>query len=91
MIPNVVDFDNEDEKDDDENEKEEAKPEEVVTEENLQLAINEQTEEEALSDEINSDFIGDYDPTRDLEYYKMPPIELLKDYPTGKSDVTRDN
>lgn len=91
MIPNVVDFDNEDEKDDDENEKEEAKPEEIVTEENLQLAINEQTEEEALSDdEINSDFIGDYDPTRDLEYYKMPPIELLKDYPTGKSDVTRD-
>lgn len=99
IVPNIVDFDNEEEEEKDEEEsieelelkEDESKSKEVATEEDLQLAINEQTEEEALSDdEINSDFIGDYDPTKDLEYYKMPPIELLKDYPTGKSDVTRD-
>lgn len=58
---------------------------------NLDLAVNEILEEEALTDdEINSDFISDYDPTKDLEYYKMPPIEILKDYPVRKADVTRD-
>lgn len=59
--------------------------------ENLAFAVNEVFEEEALTDdEINSDFLSDYDPTKDLEYYKMPPIEILKDYPVRKADVTRD-
>ncbi len=57
----------------------------------LSLAVNEVIEEEALTDdEINSDFLQDYDPTKDLEYYKMPPIEILTDYPARKADVTRD-
>jgi len=57
----------------------------------LSLGVNEIIEEEALTDdEINSDFLQDFDPTKDLEYYKMPPIELLADYPTRKADVTRD-
>ncbi len=59
--------------------------------ENFTLAVNETTVEDSLSDdEINSDFIADYDPTKDLEYYKMPPIEILADYPSRKADVTRD-
>lgn len=57
----------------------------------LSLAVNEiLPEEELTDDEINSDFMTDYDPTKDLEYYKMPPIELLKDYPVRKADVTRE-
>lgn len=57
----------------------------------LALGVNEIIEEEALTDdEINSDFLQDFDPTKDLEFYKMPPIELLADYPSRKADVTRD-
>ncbi|HOZ29283.1 MAG TPA: DNA translocase FtsK 4TM domain-containing protein [Bacteroidales bacterium] len=57
----------------------------------LSLAVNDIIEEEALTDEeINSDFIQDFDPTKDLEFYKMPTLELLTDYPSKKSDVTRD-
>lgn len=69
-------------------------PEETVELPNngkLAFAVNEVLEEEALTDdEINSDFLSDYDPTKDLEYYKMPPIEILTDYPARKADVTRD-
>ncbi|MCK9255424.1 MAG: DNA translocase FtsK [Bacteroidales bacterium] len=91
----VIDFDNDDENlenEEKDQEEHELKPEEIIEEENgLSLGINEQTEEEALSDEeINSDFISDYDPIKELEYYKMPPIEILKDYSLKKSDVTRD-
>lgn len=64
---------------------------EVPADGKLAFAVNEVLEEEALTDdEINSDFISDYDPTKDLEYYKMPPIEILTDYPSRKGDVTRD-
>lgn len=59
--------------------------------EDLSLSVNEVLEEEELTDEeINSDFLQDYDPTKDLEYYKMPPIDILTEYNTGKADVTRD-
>jgi S-DNA-T family DNA segregation ATPase FtsK/SpoIIIE len=61
------------------------------TGEELSLDVVEKPQEEVLTDdEINSDFLQDYDPTKDLEYYKMPAIELLKDYDSGKADVTRD-
>lgn len=47
-------------------------------------------EAEVKDDEINTEFMEDYDPTKDLEYYQMPPIEILADYPERKADVTRD-
>ncbi|MDD3860293.1 MAG: DNA translocase FtsK [Bacteroidales bacterium] len=63
----------------------------LVEESGLSLAVNEVIEEEALTDEeINSDFLQDFDPTKDLEFYKMPAIEILTDYPSKKADVTRD-
>jgi len=76
------------------NETDIIKPEETeppVEDTGLSLAVNELVEEESLTDEeINSDFIQDFDPTKDLEFYKMPAIEILTDYPSKKADVTRD-
>ncbi len=77
--------------DDEELSEEEAEKLDITDLSGLSLAVNEVIEEEALTDdEINSDFLQDYDPTKDLEYYKMPPIEILTDYPARKADVTRD-
>lgn len=63
----------------------------LIEQTGLSLAVNDVIEEEALTDEeINSDFLQDFDPTKDLEFYKMPTIEILTDYPSKKADVTRD-
>jgi S-DNA-T family DNA segregation ATPase FtsK/SpoIIIE len=57
----------------------------------LSFDVNDTLEEEELTDEeIDSDMMQDYDPTKDLEFYKFPSIEILKDYPSRKADVTRD-
>lgn len=57
----------------------------------LDLDVTESLEEEELSaEEIDSDMMQDYDPTKDLEFYKFPSIEFLKAYPVNKADVTRD-
>ncbi len=57
----------------------------------LSLDVNDTLDEEELTDEeINSDMMTDYDPTKDLEFYKFPNIDILKEYPSRKGDVTRD-
>jgi S-DNA-T family DNA segregation ATPase FtsK/SpoIIIE len=43
-------------------------------------------EPEAKNVTISSD--GEYDPTLDLSNYKMPPVELLEDHQTDKSEVS---
>lgn len=68
----------------------EEKVEETETDD-LSFDVNDTLEEEELSDEeINSDMMQDYDPTKDLEFYKFPSIDILTDYPSRKGDVTRD-
>ncbi len=69
----------------------EIKAEENVETGDLSLDVTESLEEEALSDEeIDSDLMTDYDPTKDLEFFKFPSIDILQEYPSRKSDVTRD-
>ena len=50
-------------------------------------------DEKTLSEEeLNQkakDF-GEYDPTLDLASFKMPPIELLKDFGTSQQTVTKE-
>lgn len=54
----------------------------------LDLSIKEKQEEAQLSDEeISSDFLQDFDPTLDLEYYKMPGLDLLPDLPSKQTEV----
>ncbi len=89
-LPNEMELDSVDEELEEDAEEEPAKTIGLDTT-GLSLGVVETIEEEALTDdEINSDFLQDYDPTKDLEYYKMPPIEILTDYPARKADVTRD-
>ncbi|MDR2010383.1 MAG: DNA translocase FtsK [Bacteroidales bacterium] len=70
-------------------EEETVKIEKDNTEEGLEFDVNQIVEEEVV-DEISTEFLEDYDPTKDLEFYKMPPIDILTDYPARKADVTRD-
>ncbi|MDL2262703.1 DNA translocase FtsK [Bacteroidales bacterium OttesenSCG-928-I21] len=58
-------------------------------EEELELDINNVDNEDEV-DELNTDQFGDYDPTKDLEFYKFPTFEILVDYPARKGDVTRE-
>jgi DNA segregation ATPase FtsK/SpoIIIE, S-DNA-T family len=55
------------------------------------LSVEESLDEEQLSDEeINSDFLQDYDPTLDLEHYKMPTLDLLADIPARKIEIAKE-
>ncbi|MDD4149119.1 MAG: DNA translocase FtsK [Bacteroidales bacterium] len=61
------------------------------TEDGLDLDVNETPDEEELTEEeIDSDMMQEFDPTKDLEFYKFPSIEILQDYPSRRADVTRD-
>lgn len=58
----------------------------------LGLSVREAEEEETLTQkEIKSKLkeLGDYDPTLDLSNYKIPTIELLNDYGTGKIEIDK--
>ncbi|MBS2097323.1 DNA translocase FtsK [Carboxylicivirga linearis] len=53
----------------------------------LDLKIEKNIEEE-ISDFINDEPLGDYDPTLDLSSYKLPTIELLDDHKSDNGEVT---
>ncbi len=58
----------------------------------LGIEINEVREEETLSkDDIEKKLeeLGDYDPTLELSNYKIPSIEILKNYGTGKIEIDK--
>lgn len=46
-------------------------------------------EEQAKYNNSNSE-LQDYDPTLDLPQYKLPPLNLMKDYDTGDTTVTNE-
>jgi S-DNA-T family DNA segregation ATPase FtsK/SpoIIIE len=46
-------------------------------------------DEEDLATGLVAEF-GEYDPTRDLEGYILPPIELMKDYGSGGVSINKD-
>ncbi len=63
----------------------------IESEDGLNLDVNDTPDEEELTEEeIDSDMMQEFDPTKDLEFYKFPSIEILKDYPSRRADVTRD-
>lgn len=71
----------------------EAKPkpkmEEVKLEDDTAFEIEQKEEEEALSEkELNRKVkeFGEYDPTLDLSRFKLPTLELLKDF--GSTNIT---
>lgn len=60
----------------------------IEEEESLSVEVLQTKEEFLEDDEFNHIQTEDYDPTKDLEYYKLPPIELLKEYQSNKGDVS---
>ncbi|MDD2386123.1 MAG: DNA translocase FtsK [Bacteroidales bacterium] len=63
----------------------------IEDEDGLDLDVNDTPDEEELTEEeIDSDMMQEFDPTKDLEFYKFPSIEILQDYPSRRADVTRD-
>ncbi|WP_203296416.1 FtsK/SpoIIIE family DNA translocase [Luteirhabdus pelagi] len=49
----------------------------------VEQAEEEETDEDNISNKLVADF-GEFDPTLELSNYKLPPIDLLKDYTGGK-------
>ena len=76
-----MEIENEEEIDDPVEESTEEKVEEEKTDDDFQVEVAE--EEEVLSDDQVNNMVeefGEYDPTLDLSSYKLPTIDLLKDY-----------
>src|SRR5690606_7701645 len=53
------------------------------------FTIEEPTETDKLAEQLVEEH-GVYDPTLDLSGYKIPPLELLREYETGKVQVTQE-
>ena len=75
------------------NEEKAKKPEEEAQQksDDLSMEVTESEKEETLSEKEIKDKLkelGDYDPTLELSEYKMPGIDLLKDY--GESEIKID-
>lgn len=67
--------------------------EETETDDNGEVTLDvvETPEEESQSaKEIDREEMGPYDPTLDLENYKLPSIDLLNDYEQNNNAVTED-
>jgi len=46
-----------------------------------------ESDDEIPESDIIGDSMDDYDPTLDLEFYKRPTIDLLKDYPKQNNEI----
>jgi S-DNA-T family DNA segregation ATPase FtsK/SpoIIIE len=46
-----------------------------------------ESDDEVPEDFLENDSMDDYDPTLDLEYYKRPSIDLLKEYPNPDTEI----
>lgn len=65
----------------------------TLEEEDLDFEVSQAEEEEVLSSkEIKTKIeeLGDYDPTLELSKYKIPGIDLLNDYGTGKIEIDKE-
>jgi len=59
-------------------------------EEGLELDVTNRNVADDTVNNINTEALGDYDPTLDLSHYKLPPIDLLEDYQSNNSSVSED-
>lgn len=67
---------------------EEAKVRKDVRQEPV-FTVEEPVETDKLAEQLVEEH-GVYDPTLDLSSYKFPPLELLREYETGKVQVTQE-
>jgi len=73
------------------NENEDIEPKEIETEEEEGEFVVERKEEEEIDEKsILITPEGDFDPTLDLSFYKMPLPEYLEDHHAGNSEVSQD-
>jgi DNA segregation ATPase FtsK/SpoIIIE, S-DNA-T family len=61
-------------------------PERIEEEEDEPIVLS---ESDAVNEELLKKF-GLYDPTLDLPHYKFPTLDLMKEYDTGKPNVSQD-
>lgn len=54
----------------------------------IEVIQNEEEKKDIIDTKIEEE--GPYDPTRDLENYRLPSIELLNDYEQNNTDVTEE-
>ncbi|MDR1666475.1 MAG: DNA translocase FtsK [Bacteroidales bacterium] len=68
------------------------RPQEADNDE-VRLIINKQDDKFSRDNDYQMDdltALGKYDPTLDLSHYRMPPLDLLKDYPSADSLVSNE-
>ncbi|MFP4664817.1 MAG: DNA translocase FtsK 4TM domain-containing protein [Bacteroidales bacterium] len=63
-------------------------PDEEEEEIKLEVDDSYMTAEQKQNEKVKISNDGDYDPTLDLSNYKMPPVELLEDHQTDRTEVS---
>jgi DNA segregation ATPase FtsK/SpoIIIE, S-DNA-T family len=56
----------------------------------IEITVEKQTSEESVAGASTAGELQDYDPTLELPHYKLPPLNLLKDYDSGDTTVTNE-
>lgn len=62
---------------------------EELPDDDLKFEVSENDDDADKADFLNYDVLGDFDPTLDLAHYKLPPLELLEDYQSDNTDVSK--
>ena len=65
-------------------------PNKEEPEEEIELTVTEKDDEELVNENLQNETMEDYDPTLELSHYKIPPLDLLKEYKFDNSPVTND-
>jgi len=55
-----------------------------------QLSLDVTKNKDILSEKISDHHFVNYDPTLDLENFKLPPVDLLEDHQAGNPEVTKE-
>lgn len=63
-------------------------PDDEEDEIKLEVDDSYMTAEQKQNEKVKISNDGDYDPTLDLSNYKMPPVELLEDHQTDRTEVS---
>jgi DNA segregation ATPase FtsK/SpoIIIE, S-DNA-T family len=67
-----------------------AAPEKEVPLHNVEITVENESPDDQVEGDGTAGELQDYDPTLELPHYKLPPLNLLKDYDAGDTTVTNE-
>lgn len=63
---------------------------EAISDNDIEMTVENRQQADNGSEIFTDQLLEDYDPTMELSHYKLPPIDLLSDHQSGKTEVSEE-